>query len=407
MSEFSLQLNEDQLQIQKWVHDFAEDVVRPAAEEWDEREEFPWPIVEEAAKIGLYGFDFIAQAMLGDPTGLTLPVALEELFWGDAGIGLSIFGSGLAAAGIAGNGTPEQVHRVGAAVLRHPRQGPARRVLRVRARRRLRRQLAAHPGRLRRGQGRVGAQRHQGVDHQRRHRRRPRRRGHRRSRAQGPGPGQLRRPAGHHGPVAGPEVQEARHPGVAHRPRSCSTTSASPAACLLGGKEKLDEKLARAREASRGPAAKQPAMATFEATRPAVGARPSASPGPPTSTRSSTPRSARRSASRSSRTRRSRSCWPTWPPRSTPPACSSTGPPGWHATAATRTPRARCPSSRPAAPPCGSPSGPSRSWAATATPASTRSSGWHRDAKIYDIFEGTEQIQQLVIARAICGLRIE
>ncbi len=31
----------------------------------------------------------------------------------------------------------------------------------------------------------------------------------------------------------------------------------------------------------------------------------------------------------------------------------------------------------------------------------------HRDAKIFDIFEGTEQIQQLVIARAISGLRIE
>ena len=47
--------------------------------------------------------------MMGDPTGLTLPVAMEELFWGDAGIALSIFGSGLAAAGIAGTGTPEQV----------------------------------------------------------------------------------------------------------------------------------------------------------------------------------------------------------------------------------------------------------------------------------------------------------
>src|ERR1700712_3181269 len=109
MPEFSLALNEDQLQIQKWVHDFAETVVRPAAEEWDEREEFPWPIVEEAAKNGLYSFDFMAQAMMGDPTGLTLPIAIEELFWGDAGIGLSIMGSGLAAAGIAGNGTPEQV----------------------------------------------------------------------------------------------------------------------------------------------------------------------------------------------------------------------------------------------------------------------------------------------------------
>ena len=63
MSDFSLDLNEDQLQIQKWVHDFAENVVRPAAHEWDEREETPWPIIEEAAKIGLYSFDFIAQCV--------------------------------------------------------------------------------------------------------------------------------------------------------------------------------------------------------------------------------------------------------------------------------------------------------------------------------------------------------
>ena len=49
MTDFSLNLNEDQIQIQKWVHDFAEDVIRPAAHEWDEREEFPWPIVQEAA----------------------------------------------------------------------------------------------------------------------------------------------------------------------------------------------------------------------------------------------------------------------------------------------------------------------------------------------------------------------
>ncbi|HNJ24501.1 MAG TPA: acyl-CoA dehydrogenase family protein, partial [Microthrixaceae bacterium] len=97
---FSLELNEDQIQLQKWVHDFAEDVIRPAAEEWDEREEFPWPIVQEAANIGLYSIDFMAQAMMADPTGLTMPIAIEELFWGDAGIGLAIMGSGLAAAGI-------------------------------------------------------------------------------------------------------------------------------------------------------------------------------------------------------------------------------------------------------------------------------------------------------------------
>src|ERR1700736_561126 len=108
MSEFSLELNEEQVQIQQWVHAFAEHTIRPAAHEWDEREETPWPIIEEAAKIGLYSLDFVANAF-GDPTGLTFPVVNEELFWGDAGIGLAIFGSTLAVAGISANGTPEQL----------------------------------------------------------------------------------------------------------------------------------------------------------------------------------------------------------------------------------------------------------------------------------------------------------
>ena len=108
MGDFSLALNEDQLQIQKWVHEFAERTIRPAAAEWDEREETPWPIIQEAAKIGLYGWESMAQ-FFADPTGLTMGIVNEELFWGDAGIGLSIFGTGLGVAGIMGNGTPEQV----------------------------------------------------------------------------------------------------------------------------------------------------------------------------------------------------------------------------------------------------------------------------------------------------------
>ena len=46
---------------------------------------------------------------MADPTELTMVVAFEETVWGDAGIGKAIMGSGLAAAGIAGNGTPEQM----------------------------------------------------------------------------------------------------------------------------------------------------------------------------------------------------------------------------------------------------------------------------------------------------------
>ena len=107
-ANFSLDLNEEQLQLQKWVHEFAEKVVRPAAHEWDEREETPWEIIQEAAKVGIYGTQFMAH-ISSDPTGLMLPLAVEEMFWGDAGIGMAIFGTALAVTAIAGNGTPQQI----------------------------------------------------------------------------------------------------------------------------------------------------------------------------------------------------------------------------------------------------------------------------------------------------------
>jgi acyl-CoA dehydrogenase len=106
--EFSLHLSEDQRDLQNWVHGFAEQVIRPAAGEWDEREETPWPILQEAAKIGLYGFEFLANAY-NDPSGLSNCIANEELFWGDGGIGMAIMGTSLAVAGIYGNGTPDQL----------------------------------------------------------------------------------------------------------------------------------------------------------------------------------------------------------------------------------------------------------------------------------------------------------
>src|SRR5438309_9422760 len=100
----SFALTEDQVQLRDWIHDFAARVVRHAAHEWDEREETPWPIIQEAAKIGLYSFEFL-QTSFGDTTGLTMPLVNEELFWGDAGIGLSIFGTHLASAAIFANCT--------------------------------------------------------------------------------------------------------------------------------------------------------------------------------------------------------------------------------------------------------------------------------------------------------------
>src|SRR3984957_16506931 len=107
-SGFGLELTPDLREMRDWVYEFARDVIRPAGAEWDEREETPWPILEQAAKIGLYSLDFFAQQAY-EPAGLGLVVGFEELFWGDAGIGLSLVGTGLAAASLAGTGTPEQV----------------------------------------------------------------------------------------------------------------------------------------------------------------------------------------------------------------------------------------------------------------------------------------------------------
>src|SRR2546428_10500657 len=105
---FTLERGDDLVQTRDWLHGFAESVIRPGAAEWDEREETPWPVLEEAAKIGLYSLDFYAQQYT-EGSGLGIPVTFEELFWGDAGIGLALAGSTLAALAVVGSGTPEQI----------------------------------------------------------------------------------------------------------------------------------------------------------------------------------------------------------------------------------------------------------------------------------------------------------
>ena len=270
MADFNLSLNDEQQQLKDWVHDFAADVIRPNAHEWDEREEFPWPIVKEAAKIGLYGLDFTMNAM-GDATGLTLPVAIEEMFWGDAGIGLAIMGSGLAAAGIAGNGTPEQIMewvpqcygtaddvKLGAFCVSEPDAGSDVSSLRTRA---VYDQATDEwvlngtkawitNGGIAYVHVVVAA-----VDPE----------------LKGRGQASFVIPAGTKGLSQG---QKYKKHGIraSHTAEVVLDDVRIPGRCLLGGKEKLDAKLARAREKGKSGEA-QPAMKTFEATRPAVGAQ--------------------------------------------------------------------------------------------------------------------------------------
>jgi acyl-CoA dehydrogenase len=103
------QLTEDLITAQKWAREFAEKEIRPVAPEYDETEEFPWPVIKKAAEIGLYSIEFYMESVAQDPTGLMLPVVMEETTWGCAGIALSIWGTGLPLSTLAYTGTPEQL----------------------------------------------------------------------------------------------------------------------------------------------------------------------------------------------------------------------------------------------------------------------------------------------------------
>jgi acyl-CoA dehydrogenase len=266
---FTLELNQDQKDIREWVHGFAEGVVRPAAAEWDEREETPWPVIQEAAKIGLYSFEALGQ-FFADPTGLTLPIANEELFWGDAGIGMAIMGTSLAVAAIFGQGTGEQIGewipqcfgspedpKVAAFCASEPDAGSDVSAIRTTAKYDEASDEWVINGQKAWATNGGIADVHvviASVD------RELGSRGH----------AAFVIPPGTKGCEQGAKVKKhglrASHTADVHLD-DCRV----PGSCLLGGKEKLDERLARVREGKKGKS--QAAMQTFEASRPTVGAQ--------------------------------------------------------------------------------------------------------------------------------------
>ncbi|MBT2541350.1 acyl-CoA dehydrogenase family protein [Streptomyces sp. ISL-44] len=273
MAEFTMELNDDQKQVRDWIHGFAADVIRPAAAEWDEREETPWPVIQEAAKVGIYSLDFYAQQFF-DPTGLGVPMAMEELFWGDAGIALSIVGTGLAAIGVLANGTEEQIGtwipqmygdqndvKVAAFCSSEPDAGSDVGAMRTRAvYDQAKDEWVLNGTKTWATNGGI-ANVHIVVA------------------VVDPDLGTK----GHASFIVPPNTpglsqgQKFKKHGIraSHTAEVVLEDVRVPGSCLLGGKEKLDERLARARERARsggGERVKNAAMATFEASRPAVGA---------------------------------------------------------------------------------------------------------------------------------------
>ncbi len=103
-------LNDEQIEWQARCRSFAKDVIRPAAPIHDRDESVPWEVMKAARDAGLSGLAAIERTG-SDPDGLLGPIYAEEMHWGCAGIALAISGSTLAAAGLAASGTPEQIGR--------------------------------------------------------------------------------------------------------------------------------------------------------------------------------------------------------------------------------------------------------------------------------------------------------
>lgn len=94
-------------EVQSWVRTFAERHVRPMAAAYDDLEATPWPVIQEAARAGLYSPDF-ALKMLGDPTGLSIPVVFEEMYRSDGGMAQAILSTFLPMAALLVAGTSGQ-----------------------------------------------------------------------------------------------------------------------------------------------------------------------------------------------------------------------------------------------------------------------------------------------------------
>jgi len=260
-------LNEDQTAAQKWVHEFAEKEIRPVASHYDETEEFPWPVVKKAAQIGLYGWDYY-QMVGEDESGVLQPALVEELTWGCAGIALGILGTGLPLVALLASGTPEQVvrwtpemfgtpeePRVAAFAVTEPGAGSDVSSLRSRAVRDgddwvLNGQKVFITNGGIAGVHVVVATVAPDLGHR--------------------GQASFIIPPGTSGLRQGKKEKKL---GIraSHTAEVLLEDCRVPADCLLGGQERLDAKLARAHD--KKPSRASGALATFEATRPVVGAQ--------------------------------------------------------------------------------------------------------------------------------------
>jgi short-chain 2-methylacyl-CoA dehydrogenase len=83
-------LTDEQRDIQRLVRDFAEQEVRPVAEELDRDHRFPYEIVEKLGKLGLMGMPYPEEYGGGGTDNLSYAIAVEELTRVDSSVAITM-----------------------------------------------------------------------------------------------------------------------------------------------------------------------------------------------------------------------------------------------------------------------------------------------------------------------------
>jgi acyl-CoA dehydrogenase len=106
-----MSLTPEQLELKQKVKSFAEKHVVPVAKEYDQSGEFPWPVIKEAAKMGL--LSTVVPKEYGGPgyDAFSIAVIAEELGHACVGMGTTLGGNALSSYPVLIGGNEEQKRR--------------------------------------------------------------------------------------------------------------------------------------------------------------------------------------------------------------------------------------------------------------------------------------------------------
>jgi short-chain 2-methylacyl-CoA dehydrogenase len=86
----NFELSDEQRDIQRLVRDFAQNEVRPVAEELDREKRFPYEIVEKLGELGLMGIPYPEEYGGGGADTLSYAIAIEELTRVDSSVAITV-----------------------------------------------------------------------------------------------------------------------------------------------------------------------------------------------------------------------------------------------------------------------------------------------------------------------------